>query len=143
MRVQGDAANPPVLLLHGISRSLEDWSAQFMLLAAKYRVIGLDLPGFGFSERKPEPATLIALADGVAETLDALSEHRPCHVIGNSLGGAVGVQTAGRPPRPGRQPDPGQQRRIRLRSDPAAAHAHRAGPGSVCHKPQHRGLGPA
>ena len=92
VQVDGDPANPPVLLLHGITRSLEDWSAQIGLLSAKYRVIAPDLPGFGFSARKPEPATLQALADGAAETLDALDEHRPCHVIGNSLGGATAMQ---------------------------------------------------
>ena len=91
VRVGGDPQNPPVLLLHGISRSLEDWSALFVRLTPRYRVITLDMPGFGFSARPPE-ATLAALATGVAQTLDALGETRSCHVIGNSLGGAVAMQ---------------------------------------------------
>jgi NADP-dependent 3-hydroxy acid dehydrogenase YdfG/pimeloyl-ACP methyl ester carboxylesterase len=92
VRVGGDPEHPPVLLLHGITRSLDDWSAQFDLLTPRHRVITLDLPGFGFSQRKAEAATLAALADGVAETLAALGETRPCHVVGNSLGGAVAMQ---------------------------------------------------
>jgi len=96
--VTGDPERPPVLLLHGIGRSLDDWTDQTELLSAGYRVIALDLPGFGFSQRKPGAATPQALADGVAETLDALDEQRACHVIGNSLGGAVAMHLLARHP---------------------------------------------
>jgi pimeloyl-ACP methyl ester carboxylesterase len=61
-------------------------------LAGRYRVITLDMPGFGFSSRPTESITLASLAGGVADTLDALGEQRPLHVIGNSLGGAVAQQ---------------------------------------------------
>ena len=37
------------MLLHGIGRSLEDWAPQYERLASAYRVIALDIPGFGFS----------------------------------------------------------------------------------------------
>jgi pimeloyl-ACP methyl ester carboxylesterase len=92
VRVEGDRANPPMLLLHGIGRSLEDWAPQYPRLAAGHRVIALDLPGFGFSARSPEPTTLNVLARGVIDTLDSLGEQRPLHVIGNSLGGAIALQ---------------------------------------------------
>jgi NADP-dependent 3-hydroxy acid dehydrogenase YdfG/pimeloyl-ACP methyl ester carboxylesterase len=94
VRVQtaGDPQNRPVLLLHGISRSLEDWSEQVQRLSQRFYVIAPDQPGFGFSARREGPADLGALADGVAGTLAALGETRPCHVIGNSLGGAVAMQ---------------------------------------------------
>ncbi|MFJ9714106.1 alpha/beta fold hydrolase [Streptomyces sp. NPDC101234] len=92
VRVVGAPDRPPILLLHGIGRSLEDWAPQYPRLSRTHRVIALDLPGFGFSARSPEPATLQVLARGVAETLDALGEQRPLHVLGNSLGGAVAQQ---------------------------------------------------
>ena len=92
VRVQGDPAHPPLLLLHGIGRSLEDWGPQFSRLSGTYRVIALDVPGFGFSARLPEPTTLEALTRGVIETLDVLGEHRALHVAGNSLGGALAIQ---------------------------------------------------
>jgi pimeloyl-ACP methyl ester carboxylesterase len=92
IRVDGNPDHPPVLLLHGIGRSLEDWAPQWERLAGAYRVITLDIPGFGFSSRPSEPVTLAALAQGVADTLDTLGERRPLHVIGNSLGGAVALQ---------------------------------------------------
>ncbi len=95
VRVGGDPANPPVLLIHGIGRSMEDWSTQYERLGQSYRTIALDVPpGFGFfSERPPkETITLPLLAEGVVGALDALGEDRPVHVVGNSLGGAIAQQ---------------------------------------------------
>ena len=88
----GDAGAPPVVLLHGIGRSLEDWSAQHDLLSGDHRVIAIDMPGFGLSQRHPESTTLATLSGGVWATLDALGETRPAHLMGNSLGGAVAMQ---------------------------------------------------
>ncbi|GAA3338523.1 alpha/beta fold hydrolase [Amorphoplanes nipponensis] len=92
VRCGGDPARPPVLMLHGIGRSLEDWDPQHDRLAGDHRVISADLPGFGLSEPLPGRVTLAGLAEGVAATLDALGEHRPLHVMGNSLGGAVAMR---------------------------------------------------
>ena len=98
VRVDGDPDNPPVLLIHGIGRSLEDWAPQYERLAADHRVIAVDVPGFGFSERPREPISLPLFARGVADTLDALGESRPVHVVGNSLGGAIGQQLLAQDP---------------------------------------------
>ncbi|GAA4945051.1 alpha/beta fold hydrolase [Actinoplanes utahensis] len=96
----GDPAAPPVVLLHGIGRSLEDWSLQHPLLDGDYRVISIDMPGFGLSQRLAAPTTLAGLADGVWATLDTLGETRPVHLMGNSLGGAVAMtMLAGTPER--------------------------------------------
>ncbi|MFD2416531.1 alpha/beta fold hydrolase [Amycolatopsis pigmentata] len=92
VRVDGDPTAPPLVLLHGLNRSLEDWSAVVVDLASDHRVISLDVPGFGFSDRRPEPASLTSFALGVLETLDQLGETRPVHLLGNSLGGAVALQ---------------------------------------------------
>lgn len=94
VRIDGSREPPTVLLLHGVARSLEDWSLQHERLAG-YRTIALDMPGFGFSDRPPEPMSLPALGRGVAAALDALGEQGPLHVIGNSLGGAVALQLLG------------------------------------------------
>jgi pimeloyl-ACP methyl ester carboxylesterase len=92
VRVQGPVDGPALVLIHGIGRSLQDWDLLVPLLTPSYRVIALDMPGFGFSARRPEPAGLAALARGVLSTLDALGERRPVHLVGNSLGGAVSLQ---------------------------------------------------
>ncbi|HUR76096.1 MAG TPA: alpha/beta fold hydrolase, partial [Sporichthya sp.] len=96
--LEGDPGGRPVVLLHGIGRSLEDWDPQYELLRDGNRLIGIDLPGFGYSQRRPEPATLAALGKGVLATLDALGETRPVHLVGNSLGGAVSLQILGSAP---------------------------------------------
>lgn len=92
VRIEGDPAAPPVLLIHGIGRFIEDWEPQFERLSDGYRVIALDLPGFGKSVRRPGPVTLDALAHGALATLDALGETRPVTAVGNSLGGAVSMR---------------------------------------------------
>ncbi|MGW4585708.1 alpha/beta fold hydrolase [Amycolatopsis thermoflava] len=89
-RVDGDGL--PVLLLHGIGRSLRDWSEQQDLLAAAHRTYSVDLAGFGMSEPLPGKHTLAALAGFAADFLDAVGETRPVHVAGNSLGGAVAMR---------------------------------------------------
>jgi pimeloyl-ACP methyl ester carboxylesterase len=91
--LEGDPQEPPILLLHGIGRSLEDWEPQFLhYRRAGYRVIAPDLPGSGFSDRLPTPTTVRALAQSVLETLDVIGEVNRVHVMGNSLGGAIALQ---------------------------------------------------
>ena len=91
VRVDGSSEQPAILLLHGVGRSLEDWAPQHQRLSG-YRTIALDTPGSGFSTRPSDSMSVPALARGVAATLDVLGEQRPLHVIGNSLGAAVGLQ---------------------------------------------------
>lgn len=91
--VDGQPEQPPILLLHGIGRSLEDWEPQYVALRrAGYRVIAPDLPGSGLSERLPAAITLTGLAEAALQTLDAIAETRRLHVMGHSIGGAVALQ---------------------------------------------------
>ncbi len=94
VRVAGDPDKQPVVLLHGITRSLEDWDPLFERLAGEFRLIAPDLAGYGWSAPHPAGAGLAALAEGVGQTLDALGETRSVHVVGNSLGGAVTLTLA-------------------------------------------------
>ncbi len=91
-RDEGARDRPPILLLHGIGRSLEDWEGLYGRLAVDHRVISVDLPGFGLSERTAGRYSLESLARFVIAALDTLGEHRPLHVVGNSLGGAVAMK---------------------------------------------------
>ena len=94
VRYRVDGAGPPVILLHGIGRSLEDWAEQHELLRGRHRVYSVDLPGYGESEPLGQPYTLPALARFVADFLDAVEIPQPAHLVGNSLGGAVAMQLA-------------------------------------------------
>ncbi|MGC4808844.1 alpha/beta fold hydrolase [Micromonospora sp. DT233] len=91
-RVAGQG--PPVVLLHGIGRTLADFAELHDLLARDHRVVSLDLAGHGGSAPLDEPHTLAALARATAESLDALGVDRPAHLVGNSLGGAVAMRLA-------------------------------------------------
>jgi pimeloyl-ACP methyl ester carboxylesterase len=94
VRYRVTGAGAPVVLLHGISRSLEDWAEQHDLLSDRYRVHSVDLPGYGWSEPLSEPCTLPALAHFVVDFLDAIELTEPVHLVGHSLGGAVAMQVA-------------------------------------------------
>jgi len=89
-RVSGRGA--PVLLLHGIGRSLNDWVEQHERLSRDHRVYSVDLPGFGGSDRLPAPYTLAALAGSMWEFLDDMRDFGPVAIVGNSLGGAVALE---------------------------------------------------
>ncbi|MDP9869033.1 MULTISPECIES: alpha/beta fold hydrolase [Streptosporangium] len=89
-RVAG--TGPPVILLHGLGRSLEDWEPLRAALPG-YRLLAIDLAGFGHSHPLPNPR-LDSLARHVMRTLDALGVTSAVHVVGNSLGGAVGMRLA-------------------------------------------------
>ncbi|TDB74965.1 alpha/beta fold hydrolase [Micromonospora sp. KC723] len=91
-RVDGDG--PPVVLLHGLGRCLRDFTEQHELLARRFRVHSVDLPGYGGSLPMAEPSTLPALGRFVGRYLDAVGVDRPAHLVGNSLGGAVAMRLA-------------------------------------------------
>ncbi|GGO88081.1 alpha/beta hydrolase [Marinobacterium nitratireducens] len=86
-----EAGTGPVLvLLHGASTSLRDFSASiFEPLSRHHRVIAVDRPGHGFSARPkgpwPDPARQAELIHGL---LGALSVERPV-MVGHSWSGAV------------------------------------------------------
>ncbi|MBF4624957.1 alpha/beta fold hydrolase [Clavibacter sp. VKM Ac-2872] len=88
----------PLLLLHGIGRSLEDWGEQHDRLSAGHELHSLDLPGFGWSDPVAGTTTLESLADALPGYLDAAGVAGPVTVVGNSLGGAVAMTLATRHP---------------------------------------------
>ncbi|MBC7442479.1 MAG: alpha/beta fold hydrolase [Ramlibacter sp.] len=94
VRYRVTGSGTPVLALHGIGQSLDDWNEQHDRLAAHHTVYSLDLPGFGYSERMPGTATLARLASILPLFLDAVGVTAPVPVIGNSLGGAVAMTFA-------------------------------------------------
>lgn len=83
---------PPLLLLHGLGGSHDDWRKQVPVFARRYRVITPDLRGFGASERQ-EPFTVQQHARDAIAVLDALGIRRT-HVVGLSMGGAVAIELA-------------------------------------------------
>lgn len=86
-------AGEPVLLLHGLGSSCLDWEYQIPALAARYRVIAMDMRGHGRSDKPRERYSI----EGFSADVEALIEHLrlgPVHVIGLSMGGMIGFQLA-------------------------------------------------
>jgi pimeloyl-ACP methyl ester carboxylesterase len=82
----------PVLMLHGLGATKASFLPTLSALAPSYRAIGVDLPGFGESD-KPlfgayDPPFF---ARAMVALLDAL-ELDSAHVVGNSMGGRVALE---------------------------------------------------
>jgi pimeloyl-ACP methyl ester carboxylesterase len=84
---------PPVILIHGFGGSMWQWEHQQQALSRHFRVITLDLPGFGLSD-KPEidyrPDQLVEYFTGF---MDALHIPRAA-LIGNSMGAGLAIAMA-------------------------------------------------
>jgi pimeloyl-ACP methyl ester carboxylesterase len=94
----GPQGAPALLLLHGFGSSLQAWDDWSVKLAQKYRVIRLDLPGFGLTGASPandyseekDLAFLTHFADKLS--LEKFS------VIGHSMGGKMAWSLAASQP---------------------------------------------
>jgi pimeloyl-ACP methyl ester carboxylesterase len=81
-----------ILCVHGLGGTKASFLPTVNGLADRYRVVAMDLPGFGESD-KPLGAPYDAawFARSVFATLDALDVER-AHVAGNSMGGRVAIE---------------------------------------------------
>jgi pimeloyl-ACP methyl ester carboxylesterase len=84
----------PVVCIHGLGGTKSSFLPTTAALADAHRVIALDLPGFGESD-KPLTAAYDApyFALSVVDLLDALDIER-AHLVGNSMGGRVAIELA-------------------------------------------------
>jgi pimeloyl-ACP methyl ester carboxylesterase len=89
LRDTGSRDAPAVILLHGFGSSLDTWEPWAQALSARYRVIRIDLPGFGLTG--PDPTgdyTDTRAMKILADLMDQLGVDR-ASLIGNSLGGRI------------------------------------------------------
>ena len=91
----GERNAPPLVLIHGFASSTLVWSKVFLPLAdAGFRVIAIDMLGFGYSG-KPRNGeyTIAGQAKLLVGLLDQLGIERAT-LVGSSYGGAVAVTCA-------------------------------------------------
>jgi pimeloyl-ACP methyl ester carboxylesterase len=86
-----------VLLVHGYGASSASYAPVLAALAEKFRVLAVDLPGFGRSDRREGDYSPEALADVLAQILDEKGVER-AHVVGHSWGSSVVLAFALRHP---------------------------------------------
>ena len=93
-----EAGSGPVLLLvHGLPFQKGMWKPQLDTLSRKFRVIALDLPGFGESSAPVGPPSMESLADLLAAFCRNLALDRIV-LAGHSMGGYAGLAFARRHP---------------------------------------------
>jgi len=83
----------PLVLVHGLGGTIQNWCALAPPLAARHRVLVPDLPGHGGSAPLPQARDVGALAEAVLGIADA-EEAGDAVWIGHSLGGVVAVRAA-------------------------------------------------
>jgi pimeloyl-ACP methyl ester carboxylesterase len=84
-----------VLLLHGLGSYLKFWRYQLDELAGQgYRVVAIDLPGYGKSDKPASfPYTMESFAAVVREVIDELGLGQPV-LVGHSMGGHIALTFA-------------------------------------------------
>ena len=88
---------PAVVLLHGFASSLETWDAVVPSLTPTFRVVTLDLKGFGWSERPEGDYSPAAEAKLVFGLLDQLGISQSA-VVAHSWGSSVALAMAAAAP---------------------------------------------
>lgn len=96
--VAGRRDRPLVVLVHGFTGSKENWLPLMRELAREHRVLAVDLPGWGESDRHhDEDYGPVAQAARLAELLASLPQ-APELVVGHSMGGQIVGLMASRHP---------------------------------------------
>ncbi len=79
----------PMILLHGMSSSLNTWDSVVLLLKDKKRLISLDLPAFGLTGPNLNNEYSFAFYNQFLDSFLNKLHINKCIIAGNSLGGAI------------------------------------------------------
>ena len=85
----------PILLVHGLGGSIESWINNINPISTEQlRVIVLDLPGFGFSDKPKINYSIDFYTTFVAKFLTSLKICSSVSIVGCSLGGHIAAEVA-------------------------------------------------
>ncbi len=89
---QYGSAGPPLIILHGLFGSRENWHSVCLKLAPEFRVFALDQRNHGESPHCP----VMDYARMAEDVREFLTQHRleAAHVLGHSMGGKTAMQLA-------------------------------------------------
>jgi pimeloyl-ACP methyl ester carboxylesterase len=82
-----------LVLVHGLGSYLPAWAHNVPALAARHRVVALDLPGYGKSSKKGHAYSMAFFADVVEGLVAALGLGRFV-LVGHSMGGQIALTHA-------------------------------------------------
>ncbi len=94
---EGVADAPMAVCVHGLGGSWVNWMALAPLLTSRYRVVALDLAGFGMTPSDGRGADIRSNRRLLHGFIEAVSD-KPVTLIGNSMGGLLSILQAARHP---------------------------------------------
>ncbi len=97
IRLVHGGQGPPLILIHGLGGSSEDFFSAAPLLARERTVLIPDLPGFGDSEKPDAPYTMDWFLD-VLQEMHGIWGLGPAAWLGHSMGGLLCLLLAARNP---------------------------------------------
>jgi len=83
---------PPVVFVHGISGSWQNWLENLPHVARDHRAIALDLPGFGASPMPSWTIDMFAYGRLLHDFCEKLGVDGGATLVGNSMGGLVAAE---------------------------------------------------
>ena len=94
--VRGEG-EPALVFVHGWSNNRNTWEAELAHFSQKYKVVAIDLAGFGASGNNREKWTMGAFGEDVAAVIKQIGLDDAV-LIGHSMGGPVILEAAKRIP---------------------------------------------
>jgi pimeloyl-ACP methyl ester carboxylesterase len=95
---EGPRGAPVLLMVHGSESSLKTWDRETVLLKGRYRIVRMDMPGYGLSQGTTDAAAKAMVpTDLPIGLLDHLGI-RKVTFVGVSSGGTMGMYLAARRP---------------------------------------------
>jgi pimeloyl-ACP methyl ester carboxylesterase len=92
-----DPAAPVLVLLHSMTFSKATWAEACRTLAERFRCLAIDLPGHGDSVSVDRFTTIPDMANSIAGLIEGEAIESAV-IVGNSMGGTVGVALANQHP---------------------------------------------
>lgn len=89
-QIHGEGA--PLIILHGLFGTLENWGSQIKSLSDRYKVIAVDMRDHGRSPHS-ELINYALMAEDIVELMEHL-QLKSAHIIGHSMGGKAAMQLA-------------------------------------------------
>lgn len=89
-------AGPTLVLLHGVGLNADAWAAQLQGLSHHFRVVAIDMPGHGDSDRLQDPSGLADYSDRIVGAIDRIGA--PVFLAGHSMGALLALDIAVRYP---------------------------------------------
>ncbi|CAN5590275.1 alpha/beta fold hydrolase [soil metagenome] len=81
----------PIVFVHGLSGSWQNWLENIPFFSRHRRVVALDLPGFGHSPMPPEEISIEYYGRVLNAFVEDLGLERPA-IVGNSMGGFAAAE---------------------------------------------------